>query len=279
MSPKHRTGRVRSTRPIHWHTLVPGLLGPGRAVVDLGANIGLFCREILRDFRCTVYAVEPDPELRALIPRGPRVNVLGYAIAAGRGVATLAISDNRLGATILPTDSGAVRTRMEVETLGIADLIEGYVKEPIGVIKMDIEGAEIAALDAMPDELIERVPQFTVEFHDFNGRVPAAEVQRIVRRFQRLGYYYLRMSGVGHQDTLFVHRGTGVFDRIDYVLTKYIARYTRGGSRVLRRKLGLPPPGSPARGRAGGITVPAGVLAELEEGAPAETPVGAGDRR
>ena len=81
MSPKHRTGRVRSTRPIHWHTLVPGLLGPGRAVVDLGANIGLFCREILRDFRCTVYAVEPDPELRALIPRGPRVNVLGYAIA------------------------------------------------------------------------------------------------------------------------------------------------------------------------------------------------------
>src|SRR5690606_22321743 len=103
----------------------------------------------------------------------------------------------------LPTMDDSVHTRLTVETVSIAELIRTHVREPIGAIKMDIEGAEIGAIEAMPDDLITQIPQFTVEFHDFNGRTPPADVERIVRRMQRLGFYYVRMSGIGHQDTLF----------------------------------------------------------------------------
>jgi FkbM family methyltransferase len=233
---------VSRTRAIHWHTIVPSLLVPDSHVLDLGANLGSFSTAIVDEFPCICHAVEPDPELLACIPEHPRINKYGYAIAARRAPVVLHTGANRLGASILdssprtPDDSGAM-----VEGIDLTAFIEQHVSGPISLIKMDIEGAEVEVLDSLTDQLLLSIPQISVEFHDFCNLTPPETVLRIANRLENLGFYYLRMSGVGHQDTLFVNRRKSQFGKSDDMITRSLVRNVRGFRRVVRRRLGLPP--------------------------------------
>jgi FkbM family methyltransferase len=230
------------TQAIHWHTVVPSLLIPGSHVLDLGANVGHFSLEIARGFDCICHAVEPDPELLAHIPSHPRIKKYGYAIAARQAPAVLHRGASRLGATIVGSsyrmsdDAGVM-----VDGIDLATFVEQHVSGPVSLIKMDIEGAEVQVLDSLSDELLVSIPQISVEFHDFCNLTPAYMVSRIVARLQTLGFYYLRMSGVGHQDTLFVNRRQATFNRSDDMITRVLVRNIRGFRRIVRRRLGLPP--------------------------------------
>ncbi len=106
---------------------------------------------------------------------------------------------------------------------------------------MDIEGAEIEILDTLPESLLRTIPQLTVEFHDFMDLTPPEVVLGTAERLESLGFAYLRMSGIGHQDTLFVNRRLLPFGRSDKLVTQYVTRNVRGFRRVARRALGLPP--------------------------------------
>jgi FkbM family methyltransferase len=230
------------TRAIHWHTIVPSLLIPDSHVLDLGANVGRFSWEIADGFPCICHAVEPDPELLASIPSHARIKKYGYAIAARRAPAVLHRGTNRLGASIvnsarrIPDDSTVM-----VDGIDLADFVDQHVSGPISLIKMDIEGAEVEVLDSLTDEFLVSIPQMSVEFHDFCNLTPVDIVNRIVKRLQTLGFYYLRMSGIGHQDTLFVNRRETTFGKSDHMITRLFVRNVRGFRRIVRRRLGLPP--------------------------------------
>jgi FkbM family methyltransferase len=231
---------MSQTRSIHWHTLVPGLLPPGSNVLDLGANVGLFSLEMVRLFDCCCHAVEPDPELLAAIPDNPRIRKHGYAIADRRAPLVLNRSSNRLGARILDSPTGgSVENSLMVEGIDLTSFIDRHVEGPISLIKMDIEGAELQVLDSLSDDLLRSVAQFSVEFHDFCGLTSADEVARVARRLEALGFFYVRMSGVGHQDTLFVNRRQSKFKTSDHLATRLFVRNVRGLRRVVRRGLGL----------------------------------------
>jgi hypothetical protein len=51
----------------------------------------------------------------------------------------------------------------------------------------------------------------------------------------------MRMSGVGHQGTLFVNGRQRVFGQSDEIITRLLARNVRGFRRTVRRRPGLPP--------------------------------------
>jgi FkbM family methyltransferase len=230
------------TRSIHWHTIVPSLLVPDSHVLDLGGNLGSFASAIVDEFPCMCHAVEPDPELLACIPSHARIKKYGYAIAARRAPVVLHTGANRLGASIIdssretPDDSGVM-----VEGIDLTTFIEQHVPGPISLIKMDIEGAEVEVIDSLSDQLLVSIPQISVEFHDFCNLTPLETVLGIARRLESLGFYYLRMSGVGHQDTLFVNRRQSQFGKSDDMITRSLVRNFRGFRRVVRRRLGLPP--------------------------------------
>jgi FkbM family methyltransferase len=230
------------TRAIHWHTIVPSLLVPDSHVLDLGGNMGSFSSAIVDEFECMCHAVEPDPELLGYIPAHARIKKYGYAIAARRAPVVLHTGADRLGASILhsscqaPDESGVM-----VEGIDLTTFIDQHVSGPISLIKMDIEGAEVEVLDSLTDLLLVSIPQISVEFHDFCNLTPLDTVLRIARRLESLGFYYLRMSGVGHQDTLFVNRRQSRFGRSDDIITRSLVRNVRGFRRIVRRRLGLPP--------------------------------------
>jgi FkbM family methyltransferase len=229
------------TQVIEWHTLVPALLVPKSNILDLGANMGRFSSQIVERFDCICHAVEPDPKLLATIPDHPRIKTYEYAISSQQARLALYHGSNSLAASIInPGIHGASDSMIMVESIDLETFIDKHVVGPISLIKMDIEGAEVEVLDSLTDEFLVSIPSLTIEFHDFCNLTPPRVVERIVTRLEGLGFYYLRMSGIGHQDTLFVNRRQTTFGRSDDLVTRYLARNIRGLRRVVRRRLGFP---------------------------------------
>jgi hypothetical protein len=151
-------------------------------------------------------------------------------------------SNDPLGASILDSSRrGSDDSDVKVDGIDLVTFIEQHVTGPVSLIKMDIEGAEVEVFDSLPDELLVSIPQISVEFHDFCGITPGETVSRIATRLQALDFFYLRMSGIGHQDTLFVNRRQATFGQSDHTVTRFLVRNFRGIRRIVRRRLGLPP--------------------------------------
>lgn len=117
------------------------LLTPDDVVYDLGAHVGYYSLIASRTAR-RVYAFEPMPrnlrylEAHLALNEIRNVEVVAAAVAGSDGIAWLSgargSSQNRLEA------DGSI----QVETLGL----DGFRGEPPSLVKMDIEGQELAAL-------------------------------------------------------------------------------------------------------------------------------------
>jgi len=171
-------------------SLFESLLGPGMVFVDVGAHIGYYT--LLGAHRVgpggRVYAFEPAPEnFRALqrnISQNGLSNVVAESLAvAGRsGRAQLAISETDSASHSLAGSLGSGR-KIEVETTSLDDYFAG-IDTPIGVVKLDAEGAEPEILEGM-QELLARNPEgvLFVEIYpramEALGRSPEAFLERL----------------------------------------------------------------------------------------------------
>jgi FkbM family methyltransferase len=235
-------GRSR-TLPVHWHTIIPALVTPGSHVLDMGGNIGLFSREMSERFDCVCHCVEPDPELLGILPPAPRVRKHSYALAAENGTVEFERAKNRLAGHVRQASGSGVGVATNevfpVEAIDLETFVARHVDGPIGLLKLDIEGAEYAVLMKAPDDLLQRIPQVTVEIHDFCGIISPIETQQMIDRMQDLGFAYLRMSGIGHHDTLFVNRRFLNWGVSDQIATVGVVRNLRGIKRIAQRALGM----------------------------------------
>ena len=64
----------------------------------------------------------------------------------------------------------------------------------IGLVKVDVEGAEIEMFQAADATILRRARQYTVEFHDFLWNERVAEVGEIFQKFRAAGFVPLRFS-------------------------------------------------------------------------------------
>jgi FkbM family methyltransferase len=127
----------------------------GMTIVDIGAHIGyytLMAAKLVGE-KGKVFAFEPDPDNYRLLVKNIEANGYNNVIPVPKAVS------NQAGTTKLflsPEDSGAHRIynshdgrkSIQVETV----TLDGFFKDKenrIDIIKMDIEGAEIAALQGM----------------------------------------------------------------------------------------------------------------------------------
>ncbi len=146
-----------------------------RFIVDCGANVGYSSAWFLTAFPiCRVLAIEPDPEnvalcRRNLAPFGDRVSVLHAAVwpwdadlAWRRGT----FGDGREWATeVAPLAEGSPGNA--VRGLGIDKLVN---ESPVvDILKIDIEGAEVALFSRQPAPWLDRVRNIAVELHNEKG--------------------------------------------------------------------------------------------------------------
>ncbi len=131
----------------------PVTVRPGDIVLDCGANVGVFTRTALRRGAKTVVAIEPAPENLECLRRNLQEEVRsGRVVVYPKGVwnkgASLPMHVNRNSAGdsfVLDPDPGHGSLALPLTTL---DAIVSELHLPrVDFIKMDIEGAEVPAIE------------------------------------------------------------------------------------------------------------------------------------
>jgi FkbM family methyltransferase len=173
--------------------LVHALCHPARLTLDVGSNRGLYAVAAL-SHSSGVLAFEPQPYyaefLRKFMPR--RIDVRECAISDHRGTATLLVpSDPRMHAEahLSAADGNETRHGAFVE-LSVATLsIDQVVTEPVGLIKIDVEGHELAVLNGASNVIQNWRPNVIIEIENRHavGAVERAFAWFAARRYR--GYF------------------------------------------------------------------------------------------
>lgn len=130
------------------------VLRPGMAVIDIGANIGFFTMlsASLVGPGGAVLAIEPNPANARLLEASRRLNAFGWVtpaqVAAGRGLGLLMLNTTHSnGTTAEPgEDRDQLLAANTVPCVPVDTLATGWAAGPVGLIKVDVEGAEYNAL-------------------------------------------------------------------------------------------------------------------------------------
>lgn len=153
-------------------------LKPGEVALDFGANVGKITERMAKT-GATVYAFEPDPnafkELENKFKNIANVICINKAVSDHNGKTKLYFNDRykedpikwSVGTSLLEDkphmDTSAFH---EVEVVDVAQVLND-IKEPIGLIKVDIEGEEIKVLNRIIDSnIVNRARNIVVETHE-----------------------------------------------------------------------------------------------------------------
>jgi FkbM family methyltransferase len=137
---------------------------PRDVIVDLGANIGTSTIPFARQTACRVIAIEPVPEIFAVLCRNiadnglaDRVTCVEAAIAIGNGpVAMISPTGNGGGAEVVRSDRQpsfaglfATRSAAEVAAAGLSDVLDahGIASERVAFVWSDTQGSELDVIE------------------------------------------------------------------------------------------------------------------------------------
>jgi FkbM family methyltransferase len=139
-------------------------------ILDCGANIGLASLYFkLRYPHARLTAFEPDPELAAICRSNLALN--DATDDAEVKQAAVWTADGTLDFVCEGTDSGAIASLNQPIEGPVAHVpsvrLRDWLHEPVDLLKLDIEGAELAVLDDCRDRL-QHVRAMIVELHEFD---------------------------------------------------------------------------------------------------------------
>lgn len=150
--------RYRKLRYKHYFTS----LMPGEVAIDCGANVGVITN-MMAKLGVTVYAFEPNPYAFEVLKDTFKKNELVHPIQAGvsdhKGSFRLYLhtehADNPVkwstGSSFYPDKSNVNKqTAIECEVKDLGEFIS-KINKPIGLLKIDIEGDEIAVMNQIID--------------------------------------------------------------------------------------------------------------------------------
>ena len=210
--------------------LKPFYLRPDSVAIDVGANIGnhsIYFASFLCD---QVIAVEPNPEVQPVLEKNLRSNTRNctlYKVALGeRGgkgqVSVPETGKSNVGmARVAPPDEGAAPASL-VDIVTLDSLLEDWRqghggKANVSLIKLDVEGMELAVLKGARETVAEHRP------HLFAEAATGTALARLVAHLTPFGYRAVSRWG-----------STPVYH---FVFRPSNALWWRARSFVVRRKL------------------------------------------
>jgi FkbM family methyltransferase len=151
-------------------------LGPGGVLYDIGANLGFFSllgAHLVGVDQGKVYAFEAAPDNARAIRANAELNgisnvtVIDKAVSSRPGTGRLQIVDDQSWSKLEEYGEHPYTERtIDVELVAIDDLLRSGELAPPTVVKIDVEGAEIAVLDGMRETLERHRPAVICELHD-----------------------------------------------------------------------------------------------------------------
>ncbi|MBP7828505.1 MAG: FkbM family methyltransferase [Kiritimatiellae bacterium] len=198
------------------------LVRPGDRVVDAGANIGYVTALLSRWVGPTgrVYSMEPEPGTFDVLSANVRrlnlgnVELFHCAVSSHEGAGALAIPEYADGGENLyearvvgsPEGSGGVRT-VGIKLASLDKLLGGRV-EALALIKLDVEGSELEAVQGAR-ELVRRFqPAFLIEVSS-DPWTPGTKAEALFSVLTNWGYDPYAFDGGAWRG---VKRGSTVLD-------------------------------------------------------------------
>jgi len=147
---------------------------PGTVAYDLGANYGMHTLLLARLAGPSgqIFAFEPDPEvLEALngqitLNEFHSVRTFPLAVSDRVGTATFDRGDSLAVGHLVDSQSSAAGSKFEVQTTTLDEFVLKEGNPPPAFIKIDIEGAESAALRGAAELIRLHRPVLMVELHN-----------------------------------------------------------------------------------------------------------------
>lgn len=234
---------MKQTATYRGHHVLTDCLTPRSVVLDLGAHHGEFSQLVTARYGCRAVAVEPVPALFASIPQSDHIERICAAVSPTPGTVQLSIANNPEENSIVFATTSAVET-IPVQAITLEELVGRYGAPTIDLVKMDIEGAEIDVLAKTPPEVLLRIAQLSVEFHDFMGAAgPSREtVLESISKLRAMGFEEIVFSRSSHSDVLLLNTTLLRISPLDLRYLRSFVKYRDGLRRIASRLLGSDQP-------------------------------------
>ncbi|MEJ7797007.1 MAG: FkbM family methyltransferase [Solirubrobacteraceae bacterium] len=172
------------------------LLSPGDVFYDIGANVGFFtllgARLVGPSGR--VVAFEPLPWCARAVARNIQLNgfehaqIRAEAVADADGSARLLVVGEASWSHLESTGRHAdVRAEIDVAVVALDTLVAAGAIPPPDVLKIDVEGAELQAIEGARETIARHRPAIVCELHDSN--------EAFVALMDELGYVTTNLDG------------------------------------------------------------------------------------
>lgn len=185
-------------------------VGPGSLVIDCGANVGEISALFLAR-GADVIAFEPDPvafeALRRRVGHYPNVTLHQQAVSDHSGTASFFFHKERAdgsGGPEFTVSSTLVAEKRNVDTshsieVELVDL-DAFITalgRKVDVLKMDVEGAELAILSKMLDKgSYQQIGLMLVETHETKIPGHLGELSVLRQRIDRAGIEHIRLNWI-----------------------------------------------------------------------------------
>ncbi|HRO41244.1 MAG TPA: FkbM family methyltransferase [Flavipsychrobacter sp.] len=157
-------------------------LNDSSLVFDVGGYKGEFAAAIFCKYNCEVYVFEPLPQffniINATFAHNSRVHPYCFGLSDITGTATISLSD--VSSSLFIKDAETVQIQLK----SMVEFIQEQNISKVDLLKLNIEGAEYALLEALLDNnLIGIFKNIQVQFHEF---LVENSVERMNKIHQRL---------------------------------------------------------------------------------------------
>lgn len=212
------------------HTFYAPPLGGNSVVLDFGASTAGFSHEVSRLYGATCHAVEATSQNFAAIKESERVRKHHFAVGGSDSPIEIGLptAEEHWG-TVLTVGQGNSET---VPGTTLESFLNRIEVTQVDLMKVDIEGAEIAMFDTASDEILGCVAQITIEFHDFMEASMGPDVRRVIDRLTGLGFFHVVFTRNFHGDVLFLNPRFVTLSGWQRWRMRYAVKYGRGLSRI-----------------------------------------------
>jgi FkbM family methyltransferase len=187
---------VHLSQPYESYTsqLFKDAVKPGATVLDIGANIGYFTLAAARRAGADgkVYAFEPGPDNFRLLVRNIELNEFANVTAIPKAVGnesktvTLTLAEDSDQHSLFAPPMVASTGTIPVECVALDDFLQGLAPD---VIKLDVEGNELPALDGMRKTLAKsKSLVMFVELNPVCLRQAGAQAEDLIFRLRDLDF-------------------------------------------------------------------------------------------
>lgn len=218
------------------HTVLGFAPGSGPLVIDCGAHKGEFAASVHSAWGARCHSIEASPTLFGKLDLPPSATGYNFAVSGHDGEVSFSVLDNPEASHVASESMNGDCQQITVPARSLAKFLDEVAPNGIDLLKLDIEGSEIAALDGLDDRHLARIGQLTIEFHDFCGYVTASEVDRSIDRLRGAGFAIFPFSFRTRGDVLMVNQALHPLSAIDRFRIGLVERIRWGLARNLQRQ-------------------------------------------